>query len=70
VDIDLSENTFNKKVREAQLAQYNYVVVMGATEVQNGTASIRSRDNHEDIQSLSVAELVEKFSKELQVPAS
>ncbi|GKC57732.1 threonine--tRNA ligase, mitochondrial 1, partial [Tanacetum coccineum] len=34
VDIDSSDRTIQKKVREAQLAQYNYILVVGKKEVE------------------------------------
>lgn len=45
VDHDISDKTIPKKVREAQLAQYNYILVVGDEEVANQTASVRTRDN-------------------------
>ena len=45
VDVDLSHRTLNKMVREAQLAQYNYILVVGAQEMENGTVNVRTRDN-------------------------
>jgi threonyl-tRNA synthetase len=45
VDVDLSRNTFQKKVRNAQVAQYNYQLVVGEQEVKNGTVNIRNREN-------------------------
>jgi threonyl-tRNA synthetase len=44
-DVDLSKNTFQKKVRNAQVAQYNYQLVVGNNEVDNGTVNIRTREN-------------------------
>merc|ERR1712088_1301324 len=38
-------NTMNKKVRNAQLAQYNFIFVVGEKERENGTVNIRTRDN-------------------------
>ncbi|KAM9782804.1 threonine--tRNA ligase 1, cytoplasmic [Neosynchiropus ocellatus] len=35
--------TINKKVRSAQLAQYNYILVVGDKERDSGTVSVRSR---------------------------
>jgi len=43
-DADLSDNTLPKKVRNAQVAQYNFILVCGATERDNGTVAIRTRD--------------------------
>ena len=45
VDADLSHRTLNKMVREAQLAQYNYILVVGQAEKDNGTVNARTRDN-------------------------
>jgi threonyl-tRNA synthetase len=38
-------NTMNKKVRNAQLAQYNFIFVVGKNEVDNRTVNVRTRDN-------------------------
>ena len=43
--MDLSKNTFQKKVRNAQVAQYNFQLVVGEAEVKNGTVNIRTREN-------------------------
>jgi threonyl-tRNA synthetase len=45
VDIDESKNTLNKKVREAQLSQYNFILVVGAKEVETKEVNIRTREN-------------------------
>jgi threonyl-tRNA synthetase len=45
VDVDASDRKMQKKVREAQLEQYNYILVVGAEEVQSRTVNVRSRDN-------------------------
>ena len=37
--------TLNRKIRNAQLAQFNLILVLGEREVQNGTVNIRTRDN-------------------------
>lgn len=44
-DVDVSKATFQKKVRTAQVAQYNFQLVVGGEEVKNGTVNIRTRDN-------------------------
>uniref|UniRef100_A0A9J8CQE5 threonine--tRNA ligase n=1 Tax=Cyprinus carpio carpio TaxID=630221 RepID=A0A9J8CQE5_CYPCA len=36
-------NTLNKKIRSAQLAQYNYIFVVGEKECASGTVSVRTR---------------------------
>ncbi|KAM4601098.1 threonine--tRNA ligase 1, cytoplasmic-like isoform 4-T5 [Polymixia lowei] len=43
---DLNEDqgaTLNKKIRSAQLAQYNYIFVVGEKECVSGTVSVRTR---------------------------
>ncbi|XP_047586661.1 threonine--tRNA ligase 1, cytoplasmic [Lutra lutra] len=46
VDIDLDPGcTLNKKIRNAQLAQYNFILVIGEKEKASGTVNIRTRDN-------------------------
>eukprot|EP00300_Choanocystis_sp_HF-7_P004611 c13596_g1_i1.p1 GENE.c13596_g1_i1~~c13596_g1_i1.p1 ORF type:complete len:746 (+),score=211.22 c13596_g1_i1:41-2239(+) len=47
VDIDLSSKTFNKKVREGQTAQYNFILVVGEKEATNNLVNIRLRDGSE-----------------------
>ena len=37
--------TFQKKVRNAQIAQYNLQMVVGQAEVDNGSVNIRNREN-------------------------
>merc|ERR1712002_248326 len=43
-DVD-NGNTMNKKVRNAQLAQYNFIFVVGEKEQSNRTVNVRTRDN-------------------------
>lgn len=45
VDVDASTLTLNKKIRTAQLAQYNYILVVGAEEVEAQSVNVRSRNN-------------------------
>jgi threonyl-tRNA synthetase len=44
-DVDLSKATFQKKVRNAQVDQYNFQLVVGEAEAKNGTVNIRTREN-------------------------
>lgn len=44
VDEDNSD-TLNKKIRNAQLSQYNFILVVGDKEQTAGTVNIRTRDN-------------------------
>lgn len=60
VDIDDSSRTLNKKVREGQVAQYNYILVVGEKEEADKTVSVRTRDN-EVKGCLSLLELLAVF---------
>lgn len=43
-DLDAGD-TMNKKIRNAQLAQYNFILVVGEKEQSNKTVNVRTRDN-------------------------
>ena len=45
VEVDNSSESINKKVRNAQLAQVNYIAVFGDKEASTENLSIRTRDN-------------------------
>ncbi len=54
--------TLNKKVRNAQLDNYNFILVIGEKEAEKGTVNVRTRDNkvHGEI---SVDEVIKRFSE-------
>ncbi|XP_017781081.1 PREDICTED: threonine--tRNA ligase, cytoplasmic isoform X2 [Nicrophorus vespilloides] len=60
VDTDAGD-TMNKKIRNAQLAQFNFILVVGEKERSSKTVNVRTRDNvvHGEI---SVDDLITKFS--------
>ncbi|GLE00368.1 hypothetical protein PINS_up009125 [Pythium insidiosum] len=45
VDVQDSSKTLNKRVREAQLAGYNYILVVGDKEAERNEVNVRTRDN-------------------------
>ena len=45
VEVDSRPETTSKKIREAQLDQVNYILVVGDKELTDGTVSVRTRDN-------------------------
>ncbi|XP_051004644.1 threonine--tRNA ligase 2, cytoplasmic [Acomys russatus] len=60
-DVDLDDScTLNKKIRNAQLAQYNFILVVGEKEKINNAVNVRTRDNkiHGE---RSVASVIEKL---------
>ncbi|XP_014222509.1 threonine--tRNA ligase, cytoplasmic isoform X2 [Trichogramma pretiosum] len=60
VDTDHGD-TLNKKIRNAQLDQFNFILVVGEKEKTSGTVNVRTRDNkvHGEIQ---VDDLIKKFN--------
>jgi threonyl-tRNA synthetase len=44
-DVDESAESVNKKIRNAQLMQYNYMLTVGDKEMENETVALRTRDN-------------------------
>ncbi|KAM4749501.1 threonine--tRNA ligase 2, cytoplasmic-like isoform 2-T2 [Rhinophrynus dorsalis] len=63
VDVDLDHScTLNKKIRNAQLAQYNFILVVGEKEKGNSAVNVRTRDNkvHGEV---SVTSMIEKLLK-------
>ncbi|KAK9050952.1 hypothetical protein SSX86_027577 [Deinandra increscens subsp. villosa] len=65
VDIDSSDRTIQKKVREAQLAQYNYILVVGEEEASNGKVSVRVRDKQEHSVK-TIPDLLKHFKEEVE----
>jgi threonyl-tRNA synthetase len=61
-DVDLGKNTFKKKVANAQIAQYNFILVCGEEEVKNNTVNIRTRENKVEGE-LTVDEMVNMFKR-------
>ncbi|WFD28515.1 threonine--tRNA ligase [Malassezia nana] len=48
-DADLSDNTLNKKIRNGELAQYNFVFVVGHEEKATRSVNVRNRDNDPNV---------------------
>jgi len=61
VDLDVSDRSIPKKVREAQLAQYNYILIVGDEEQKNQTVNIRTRDNQQHGEK-SITAMLEEFA--------
>ncbi|QHN85870.1 Threonine--tRNA ligase [Arachis hypogaea] len=59
----LIESYAKLQVREAQLAQYNYILVVGEQEAETGQVSVRVRDKA-DLITMSIEGLLERFSED------
>ncbi|MGE4443361.1 MAG: threonine--tRNA ligase [Candidatus Altimarinota bacterium] len=64
-DIDLSSDSFNKKIRNGETSKYNYIVIIGEQEVANNTVSIRNVRTKEQ-STLSLEEFISKLNTEIK----
>nr|PUA83707.1 threonyl-tRNA synthetase family protein [Toxoplasma gondii TgCATBr9] len=64
VGLDVSNNTVNKKIREAQLQQWNYLLVVGEKERADKTVTVRDRADPEHQKVLSMEDLLTLFEKQ------
>lgn len=62
VDVENSKLTLNKKIRNGQLAQYNFILVVGEEEMLTKTVNVRTRNN-ERHGTNTIPEILEKFAK-------
>jgi len=63
-EMDGSNNTLNKKVRNAQIAQWNYAAIVGEQEQTNMSVNLRSRSEKNAIGDFTLADLVKKLKDE------
>jgi threonyl-tRNA synthetase len=66
VEIDLSNNTIGKKIREAEMKKYPYVLVVGEREAKNKTVNIRQRGVG-TLGEMSVKKIIEKLDSESKI---
>lgn len=61
-DVDDSPESVNKKIRNAQLMQYNYMLTVGDKEFENRTINLRTRDNivHGELELKNLMSMIEK----------
>merc|ERR1739848_877931 len=63
-EADTSGKTLQKKVREAQMAQWNYMAVVGEREANDLTVNVRERGNEKPLGVFTLAELVNRLLSE------
>jgi len=68
VDADTSSDKLGAKIRNARLARYPYLLVVGPKEAETGTLGVRSRDEGE-LGAISIADLTARIVRE-SVPPS
>ncbi|MEI6676491.1 MAG: threonine--tRNA ligase [Verrucomicrobiota bacterium] len=65
VAVDRSNDKIGAKIRLARLDRVPYIIVLGAREVEDGTVSIRHRDN-EDLTTKPLAEFIAAIKEEIR----
>jgi threonyl-tRNA synthetase len=66
VDIDATNESVSKKIRNAQLLQYNYMLILGDKETEEETISIRARSN-EMLNDLKLQTVVDSLKEEVAI---
>lgn len=56
MEIDDTNSSLAKKIRNSQLSQFNYILVIGKEEVMNQTVNVRKRDMDVPLGSMSFEE--------------
>eukprot|EP00755_Sulcionema_specki_P005022 Sspe_Gene.31593::Locus_15565_Transcript_1_1_Confidence_1.000_Length_2571::g.31593::m.31593/K01868/TARS, thrS; threonyl-tRNA synthetase len=62
-DLDTSDATLPKKVREAQVSQYNFMLIVGEKEKASGTVTVRRRSENTE-ENITVEKMIQ-WCKEL-----
>jgi threonyl-tRNA synthetase len=61
--VDASNLTLNKRIRNSQISQTSYALIIGAEEVESQTVNVRTRDGNQ-LGSFSIEQLLVKFKEE------
>eukprot|EP01069_Polyplicarium_translucidae_P008745 Polyplicarium_translucidae@DN3251_c0_g1_i1.p1 len=69
VRTDASANTINKRIRDAQVEQWNFMLVVGAKEEATNTVTLRRREDPQDQRVVSMRALLEELDA-MQMPCS
>lgn len=64
VTVDNRNEKIGYKIREARLEKLPYQVIVGDSEVENGTVSVRERGENGDLGSMSVADFIARVVEE------
>ncbi|MCW8924188.1 MAG: threonine--tRNA ligase [Gammaproteobacteria bacterium] len=65
VELDLRNEKIGFKIREHTIQRVPYMLVIGDKELENNTVAVRTR-NGEDLGSMSVEDLISRFSDEIE----
>ncbi|CAJ1363787.1 unnamed protein product [Effrenium voratum] len=64
VEVNLGDGTLNKKVREAQVAQFNYILVVGKEEEEKMAVNVRVRGQKRPLGTKGLQEFLEQLQDE------
>lgn len=64
VEANLGDGTLNKKVREAQVSQFNYILVVGKDEEDQMAVNVRARGQKRPIGTKGLKEFIEELQEE------
>jgi threonyl-tRNA synthetase len=64
-DVNESDDTVGKKIREAELQKIPYIIVVGDKEMNSKNIAVRSRGKKE-IEEINLDKFIEKIKKELK----
>ncbi|CAK9009538.1 Threonine--tRNA ligase [Durusdinium trenchii] len=63
VEANLGDGTLNKKVREAQVAQFNYILVVGKDEEEQLAVNVRVRGQKRPLGTKGLQEFLEELEE-------
>jgi threonyl-tRNA synthetase len=63
-EMDAGSNTLPKKIRNAQIAQWNYQAIVGEKEEETLSVNLRSRDLKDAIGTFTIPEMMDKLKAE------
>jgi threonyl-tRNA synthetase len=64
-DVNKSDDTVGKKIREAEMQKIPYIIVVGDKEMNSQNIAVRSRGK-KDIETINIDQFIEKIKKELK----
>lgn len=68
-EVDTASLTLNKKIRNAQLAQFNFIGVIGNDELEAKTVDVRDRDSNVSLGKYTITNFVAFLKKQLPGPS-
>ncbi len=68
--MDQTNCTLNKKIRNAQLEQFNYILVVGDKEQEAGNVNVRIRDQEKELGVFTIEQFLEVLEKEKDILVS